>query len=394
MKLRDVSLFFCLLLFLPVLASAEVFCINNQNEFTLGLEKAAKNKEDDIFKIVAGSRLDTFQIPTESGYLIQFKSGYSANCTENNSDDISYTDKRADNFQAKTVIVPQQSTTGPVPHDTITPKTSTMSANIFQGGVDITVLGVPGYSWRHGCGPTALGMVLGYWDQKGYEDLFAGDATTQTEGVNQGIASQGGSATPGHWEDYSDPEDEYPGLLQPDKSENPVGDEHESDSIADFMRTSWSSEGNYYGWSWSSHIIPAFINYTSFRNASYIASAQTYYYEAYSYESSLTWEVLTGEIDAQRPMVFLVDSSGSGDTDHFVTVVGYKVDNGIQYYGCLDTWSPYDVIRWERFRNMSASYSWGIYSGYSFQLSFQMNNTEKIIAPIIVPLLLSTQSKS
>ena len=39
---------------------------------------------------------------------------------------------------------------------------------------------------------------------------------------------------------------------------NPAG-AHTSDSVADFMHTSWSADGNYYGWSWSNYISgPAF----------------------------------------------------------------------------------------------------------------------------------------
>ena len=40
-------------------------------------------------------------------------------------------------------------------------------------GTDPLVIGeVPAYSWYHGCGPTAVGSVLGYWDLHGYPNLF------------------------------------------------------------------------------------------------------------------------------------------------------------------------------------------------------------------------------
>jgi len=66
-------------------------------------------------------------------------------------------------------------------------------------------------------------------------------------------------------------------------------------------------------------------------------------------------------------MVFLVDSAGDGDTDHFVTVIGYRDDYGYNEYACRDTW--YSAIRWSRFRAMSSSYSWGVWGGWSFDIT-------------------------
>ena len=48
--------------------------------------------------------------------------------------------------------------------------------------------GVPGYRWFRGCGPTAAGMVIGYWDARGCSDLIPGSAATQTSAVNAAIA--------------------------------------------------------------------------------------------------------------------------------------------------------------------------------------------------------------
>jgi hypothetical protein len=80
--------------------------------------------------------------------------------------------------------------------------------------------------------------------------------------------------------------------------------------------------------------------------------------------SSLTWELVKREMDAARPMVFLVDSSGDGRTDHFVTIVGYRESNGYPEYACWDTWST-TVLRWQQFRPMSSSYSWGVWGAYT-----------------------------
>ncbi|MFH2122201.1 MAG: hypothetical protein ABIJ50_01765 [Pseudomonadota bacterium] len=312
-KLCALSLLAALLVFLPSFAMAEIFCVQNQVELLSALNSASKNGEDDILRIVQGSKYDDFKLPSEPGYLIKVEGGYSSDCTGGRELYPASSNIEQSVIEFASLPKPQQNTTGPVPPEGIKPAIATFSGDAISGGADVTVLGVPSYLWRHGCGPTAVGMVVGYWDKNGCSDLYDGDASTQTSSVNQGIASQGNSTTPGHYEDYSLPEDASPTML-PDKSELPAGDEHINNSIADFMHTSWSSDQNYYGWSWSNQIIPAFTNYATLRNNTYNSSTSEYYYG-----SSLTWTVLTREIDAKRPMVFLVDSSGDGYTDHFVT---------------------------------------------------------------------------
>lgn len=257
---------------------------------------------------------------------------------------------------------PQQSTTGPVPPPQAGLRVlSPLGLNMLM----TTISGVPPYLWRHGCGPTAVGMVLGYYDANGFPDLFAGDASSQTASVDQGIASQGsgirGSGTQLHYENYALPNDSASGSVIADSSVTYPTGCHASDSIADFMRTSWSAAGNFYGWSWSSDIIPAFTDYVRLKHASYVPHSTLRYMG-----SSLTWTVLTNEIANNRPMVLLVDSSGDGFTDHFVPVVGYS-DGPPQQYACFDTWST--SVRWCQFRAMSSSYAWGVWGGWSFSLA-------------------------
>ena len=253
----------------------------------------------------------------------------------------------------------QQSTTGPYPPPGIAPKIAETN-NAYLAST--TTIAVPGYLWRHGCGPTALGMVLGYYDMQGLDNLYPGDASTQTEAVNQGIASQRSAANPGHYEDYSLPDDSGHSNPLPDRSEPPAGDEHAHDSIADFMKTSWSSENNFYGWSWSSHMGPAFVSYVDLRTPWVSAS---YSEHRMGLSGNLDWNLLTNEIDNNRPMIFLVDTDANGGTDHFVTVVGYR-DVPSQQYGCLDTWSPVSTIRWCDFEEMAPGQDWGIWGGWSF----------------------------
>ncbi|MHC4642123.1 MAG: DUF7901 domain-containing protein, partial [Planctomycetota bacterium] len=253
---------------------------------------------------------------------------------------------------------PRQSTSGPEPPVTVQERDIIRLLGI-PPIAPVVIAGVPDYTWRHGCGPTALGNVVGYYDGQGYSDLIPGDASTQTAAVDQAVASQGTAANPRHYEDYSLPIDTWPTLLS-DKSEPPFGDEHPNDCIADYQMTSWSRRGNYYGWGYDTDVGPSFVDYVNMINPGYSPTFVRYRW------SALTWSILTNEIDNGRPMVFLVDTDGDGSTDHFVTIVGY--DSATGQYGCHDTWIPTGV-RWESFQGVSVGNPWGIYSGIEFHLA-------------------------
>lgn len=251
-------------------------------------------------------------------------------------------------------VFAQQSTTGPVRPEgvdkgikNINPESATL------------ISGVPSYLWRYGCGPTALGMVIGYYDTHGFPDLIPGNASVQNSNVNNAIANDE------HYNDYSLPLDYYPNLLQ-DKSE--LGGAHVSNCIADFMNTSWSSRNNFWGWSWSSDIGPAFEQYIQMRNDEYIINTNFVWFNSFS------WSKYINEIDHNRPVVLLVDSDGNGYTDHFVTGIGYDEDNML--YAIYDTWDQ--SIHWYQWRGLSNNYSWGIY-GFNI-LKVQQNLSADFIA--------------
>ena len=168
----------------------------------------------------------------------------------------------------------------------------------------VLISDVPSYIWHRGC----LGMIIGYYDLHGFDDLFQDSTLVQTNDINMSIASED------HYNDYSLPLDYYPNLLQ-DSSE--LGVPHQHNSIADFMRTSSSVCGNYWGWSWSSDIGSAFENYVYFRNSNYITHTE------YEYFSSNSWDEYKIEIDNNRPVIILVDTDGDDLTDHFVVGIGY-----------------------------------------------------------------------
>ncbi|MHC4498436.1 MAG: cysteine peptidase family C39 domain-containing protein, partial [Planctomycetota bacterium] len=228
-----------------------------------------------------------------------------------------------------------------------------------------TIAGVPEYVWRHGCGPTAVGMVVGYYDGKGY-NLIPGDASTQTNAVDQAMASGGDSSNPNpagseqHYEDYSSPEDVWPNMKVDDYITK-VRAAHTDDCIGDYLDTSKSTRNNYYGWSWFLDIGPSFVSYVNLQNPGYSPSYQNYKWS----DGTMTWAVLVNEIDNGRPMVFLVDTDGDGSTDHFVPIIGY--DDGTPHkYACYTTWSSMPGIRWYTFQGVGNN--WGVWGGTSFSL--------------------------
>jgi len=236
----------------------------------------------------------------------------------------------------------QQSTTGKYCPDNIS------KGFINTSKTQVVIENVPSYLWRYGCGPTALGMIIGYYDILGYEDLISGDALSQTDEVNNAMANSK------HYDDYSFPLDYSPNL-KTDKSTD--GGAHTSNCIADFMETSWSSKSNYYGWSWSNKIDDAFRNYITMKNSNY----QTY--TTYKYFNN--WDAYKNEINNKRPVVLLVDTDGDGGTDHFITGIGYDETNLL--YAVYDTWD--NNIHWFDWRGISNGNTWGIYGFNILQIS-------------------------
>jgi hypothetical protein len=275
-------------------------------------------------------------------------------------------DSKIENVSIYIPSGPQQSRTGPIPSPEVLKRDAENQIKVQNDFISENSLPVPSYLWRHGCGPTALGMVIGYYDVLGYDDLIPGSAVTQTDQVNQAIASGGDQNNPfpsgleSHYEDYARPQDSWPVMLDDDyitQGREP----HTDNCIADYMHTSKSTFGNYYGWCWSDHMGSAFVDYVLQQNSNYSVEFQDYYF----HNGTLNWSILTSEIDLGRPMVFLVDTNGDDTTDHFVTVVDYRTHGPHNEYGCWDTWDD-SKIRWEDFNQMSAGVPWGIWGAWKF----------------------------
>jgi hypothetical protein len=233
----------------------------------------------------------------------------------------------------------------------------------------IIIPDVPAYLWQHGCGPTAIGMVVGYYDSHGLPDLVVGDATYQTSAVNAMIATDSDDPVCGrpysdHYQDYSCPiDDEY---VIPDRSE--TGGAHPDNCVADFHLTSRSIIGMPYGWSWSSDAPGAFINYCHFANPGYVV-------EAYNYSfAEFTWEDYKTEIDNNLPLCLLVDSEADGNTDHFVTGIGY--DETTMEYGIYDTWDH--EVHWYPWEQMAPGRPFGIWGVTLFRCLIMEGETLRV----------------
>ncbi len=202
----------------------------------------------------------------------------------------------------------------------------------------VVIQDVPAYNWYHGCGPTAAGSVLGYWDVHGYSNLFdaSGWDVFNTSNVQNQISS------PEHNAKY-DPTPDVASLPIPPMT-----------SIADYFRTS-VDQG--YGWSLLSDAPAAFTGYSKHQGYTFNATI-----EGYGNGNSL-WADLIQEINQGHPSMFLVDSDGDSSTDHFVPVLGYD-DRGAEglWYGYYTTWSEDETIQWSLFRGTSSLYRWGVYA--------------------------------
>jgi len=225
-------------------------------------------------------------------------------------------------------------------------------------GPDVRLIsGVPSYLWHHGCGPTAMGMVVGYWDGQGFGNMIPGSADWQgnRQAIEQAIASPGHVADYALYDGVNDAKwsqwphaDPYPDLSQLD----PVA-AHAPDCLADFAAVSFSSLGMKYGWSYFDRQGDALAAWTEGRG--YDARIERSYCTTLYY----FWLDLVYHIDCGRPAEFLVDTDADGRTDHFVTVIGYDATLDDRKYACYSTWD-HDV-HWFEYAKVRSGQYWGIY---------------------------------
>jgi len=219
----------------------------------------------------------------------------------------------------------------------------------------VVISNVPAYLWHNGCGPTAVGMVMGYWDGRGYTALVPGSATSQTAAVTNMISDMG------NWNDYCLPMDSSPPLLT-DKSGPPRDPTaHTNDCVADFALTSQSAANNCYGWSWFSDVAASMTGYVAYVAPQYQTRVSTKTF------SSMTYTQFCGEISSNRPIVLLVDSDGDTTNDHFIAAIGYGMQGSTQMYACLDTWDT--STHWYTFQGMHSGKVFGVYGAIFFSIT-------------------------
>ena len=243
----------------------------------------------------------------------------------------------------------------------------------------VLIEGVPSYLWYHGCGPTVVGMMVGYWDSMRFGDLVEGDVSVQGDAANSMIASSGHihdyAFYPYGVDVYTDPVTgqttvckDSPGNLIRDASYPGNQATHSDDCIADFMHTSRSQDQCAWGQSLNTRVIGGFTGYVAYASP-HVEGTEIDMYTGVAKEdtsTSLSWGYLKDMVTAQNPMAFIVDINGDHRMDHIVAVIGYCQIGCARLYAFHSTWD--DTIWWANFEFMDKSVYFGIYSGFEFDV--------------------------
>ncbi len=237
----------------------------------------------------------------------------------------------------------------------------------FVWGFPIVVVldEVPAYNWQHGCAPTAAGMLVGYYDtvDPDYADLITiGDGSADPNlnpEVYQIIASDGNRDDYALYHGIDD--SVLPDIVPDMSSINPAG-AHPDDSMADYMKTSRSSEGLTYGGTWTYDIASGI-------EAFFVAQG----YEAPTIQEMvwgiLTWENYKNEIDNGRPVLLGVDANGDGIADHAIIGIGYDNMGTTPMYACYDTWSESKTPHWEEWAPVSRGEVFGVSEAFFVEVA-------------------------
>jgi hypothetical protein len=228
--------------------------------------------------------------------------------------------------------------------------------------------GVPSYLWHHGCAPTAAGMFFGYYDAGAFPYLFPGDASVLLAG-NQAFLRNPDTpltiASEQHYESYSVPRDDYRWPIA-DRSE--LGGAHQDNCLADFMKTSFSSEGMNYGSTALVHTISGMVAFARDRHPEATITVQEDLRVSHANASEI-FEILKAEIDADRPVFGIVDSDGDGRIDHAIPIWGYTITETGRFITCWDSW--YHVPRTFEFLPIQIRRPFGVFNINTLALSFE-----------------------
>ncbi|MDR9459112.1 MAG: hypothetical protein RI591_03060 [Dehalococcoidia bacterium] len=229
----------------------------------------------------------------------------------------------------------------------------------IQMGIN-TLSNVPAFDWVYGCSATSAAMLMGYYDNNGYANMYTGPTNGGVCPVNNSIWGSGesplsathqgidGLATRGHVDDYWV---DY-GSTDPDPFVTGNWTEHaHADCTADFMGTNQNSLGNSDG-STTFYYYPSgapLYNYncgSTCRDGGYglrlFAESRGYTvttnYNQYIYgyqgnTQGYTFDQFTAEIDAGRPVLIHV-------AGHTMLGFGYNTVGSVVYLH--DTWDYTD----------------------------------------------------
>lgn len=204
------------------------------------------------------------------------------------------------------------------------------------GAAPVVIPDVPAYYWYHGCTPTSMAMVLGYWDIKGYSNLFSaqGNDLYLTANVQDEISS------PAHNAKY-DPTPDDPNLPVPEQT-----------SIADWAKT--SADPYSFGATYIFDTDDAFTGYAAYKG---------YTFQSSNFRFTSAWDTLVNEVSLDRPVVLHVDTNMDGNFDHTVAAFGYE-DRGIggKWFASYDTWSENEVPIWKEFQGLAPGIN-GVWGG-------------------------------
>ena len=237
---------------------------------------------------------------------------------------------------------------------------------------DVMLSNVPAFSWVYGCSPTAAGMLAGYYDLRGYGNLYAGPGnggacplsndTVWGAGECPFVASHLGKdsrTTRAHVDDY---------WGEPDPSVTNSWPVHTDDCLADYMGTSQDRynntvDGSTTFWYWLDGSPMYDYNPTSGRDGCHgirlylesrgypvLTNYTQLIYNAASAPQGCTFAQYCAEINNGYPVIIQVSG-------HTMLGIGYNPSGNVVYLH--DTWGNYTTsMTWGgSYQNMQ---QWGV----------------------------------
>jgi len=180
---------------------------------------------------------------------------------------------------------------------------------------DKTGIEMPAYNSSVGCGPLAAASLFGYWDLFGYEELL--------EARGWGEVSSTSNIT------------------------------SELSIIGGYLYT------NSDGWT-NSMNMPGGMEGYALNEAGYEFNASNNRFSVL--EPTALPALVMSEIDNGRPLIFLVDTDGDEEANHFVPVFGYGTteDGILSTYGFYTNQSENETPVWKNFLPAAPGVAWGI----------------------------------